>query len=180
MDLKIIICGVGGQGVLYFAKNLYALAGLTDSKVLGSETHGMSQRGGSVVSHVKIGEYASPMVQRNTADLLFSLKAEETYPNLTFLGRGGTVIINAPDTFRIDDEILEGLARKEITPRTFDAGERARSIGTPAAANVVLLAHAVAKGWLPFTADQLKKAVAAVTASSRLESGLKAIEAGMA
>jgi indolepyruvate ferredoxin oxidoreductase, beta subunit len=180
MNLKIIICGVGGQGVLYFAKNLYALAGLTKSKVLGSETHGMSQRGGSVVSHVKIGDYASPMVRRNTADLLFSLKAEETYPNLTFLGRGATVIVNSPDTFRIDGEILEGLARREIRLQTFDAGERARSLGNPAAANLVLLARAVDKGWLPFTPDQLKKAVTAVTAPSRLETGLKAIEAGMA
>jgi len=180
MDLKIIICGVGGQGVLYFAKNLYALAVLNATHVLGSETHGMSQRGGSVVSHVKIGDYASPMVQQGTADLLFSLRAEETYHHLTFLRNGGRLVINADDRFVMDPEIAAALKAKEITVSSFDASGVALSSGLPAATNIILLAHALAAGFLPFSLEQLRDAVKSVTAPGRVEASLTALEAGAA
>lgn len=180
MDLKIIICGVGGQGVLYFAKNLYALAVMNDCRVMGSETHGMSQRGGSVVSHVKIGEYSSPMVQRGTADFLFSLKAEETYPHLGFLRRGGRLVINCGDAYHIDDNISRALSERDVTVDTYDATGRAVALGAPPAANLILLSFAVSRGILPFSIDQLKEAVRKVTAPARLDVGLKAVEAGMA
>jgi len=179
MDLKIIICGVGGQGVLYFAKNLYALAVSAGANVLGSETHGMSQRGGSVVSHVKIGNYSSPMVQSGTADRLFSLKLEETYPHLTFLKRGGTLIVNASDDQAMRDEMIEALSVREVKIHRFDALSRAMKLGSPASTNLILLSHAVKKGLLPFTVDDLKNAVETVTAPARIEASLHAIEAGL-
>lgn len=179
MDLKIVICGVGGQGVLYFAKNLYALAVAAGASVLGSETHGMSQRGGSVVSHVKIGNYSSPMVQSGTADVLFSLKLEETYPHLTFLRKSGTLIVNAPENQSMGDNMVEVLAKRDVKIHPFDAFSRAMSLNAPASSNLILLAHAVNQGFLPFTVADLRNAVEAVTARSRLDGSLKAIEAGL-
>ena len=178
-DLKIVICGVGGQGVLYFAKNLYALAIMAGAKVLGSETHGMSQRGGSVVSHVKIGEYSSPMVQKGTADLLFSLKAGETFAYLAFVRQGSRIVVNAPDGFQLSANLQSILKEMDVSTDIFDASGRAMVLGQPAAANIVLLAHACSKGLLPFSVDRLKDAVKAVTASARLETALKALQAGL-
>jgi len=179
MDLKIIICGVGGQGVLFFAKNLYALAIQAGASVLGSETHGMSQRGGSVVSHVKIGNYSSPMVQAGTADILFSLKTEETYPHLTFLRKGGKLIVNAPEKKTIRDEMVKALAKREVSVFRFDAFSRAMELNAPASTNLILLAHAVHEGHLPFTVADMKSAVEKVTAPARLNDALKAIDAGL-
>jgi len=175
MDLKIVICGVGGQGILFFAKILHSLAILAGEEVLGSETHGMSQRGGSVVSHVKIGNYASPMVQKGTADLLFSLEAEETYPHLAFLKKSGRIAVNAHKGFALRKEVLELLEERKITVELFDAGSRAGILGAPAAANLVLLSHAIHEGWLPFTSKDLENAVRDATSPSRLEEALAAI-----
>ncbi len=179
MDLKIVICGVGGQGVLYFAKNLYALAVAAGASVLGSETHGMSQRGGSVVSHVKIGDYSSPMVQAGTADILFSLRFEETYPHLTFLRKGGTLIVNSSSDQAMKNEMVEALAKREVKIHRFDAFSRATKLNAPASANLILLSHSVNEGLLPFTMADLKNAVETVTARARLEASFRAIEAGL-
>lgn len=179
MDLKIVICGVGGQGVLYFAKNLYALAVQTGASVLGSETHGMSQRGGSVVSHVKIGDYSSPMVQAGNADILFSLKLEETYPHLTFLKPGGRLVVNASDDQPIHEKMTAALSKRQVTVHKFDAFSRAIDLGAPASTNLILLAHSVSKDYLPFSVSDLKSAVEAVTAPSRLDASIAAVEAGL-
>lgn len=178
-SLQIVICGVGGQGVLYFAKNLYCLAVMAGTRVLGSETHGMSQRGGSVLSHVKIGEFSSPMVQRGTADILFALKAEEAYSNLTFLRDGGHLVINAPANFELSGEIAQILAKKKMSILRFDASRRAMELGQPAGANLVLLAHSCAMGILPYSVAELEAAVKTVTPEDRVPKSLKAVRAGL-
>lgn len=177
-DLKIVICGLGGQGILFMARILYEMARSCGKDVLGSETHGMSQRGGSVTSHVKIGDFHSPMVRRGTADLLLVVKSQEVYANLPFLRKGGRIVLNGSDDFSFYPDVSDALAAKEITCFSFDATGKAVSIGAPLSANLVLLSAAVHAGILPAELDTLIKAVEKVTPPRFLESNMAAIKAG--
>ena len=73
---QLIISGVGGQGILFVTRLLAETAIAAGMPVLTSETHGMAQRGGIVISHLKVGEYTSPLVRPGQADGLLSLKGE--------------------------------------------------------------------------------------------------------
>lgn len=178
LDLKIVIAGIGGQGVLFLARVLYEMARLEGREVLGSETHGMSQRGGSVTSHVKIGAYQSPMVRKGTADALVVLKAEEAFANLAFLRRGGTLLLNAPGTFRLEKGIQGALEGGRITVLRKDATACAEGMGHPRAANVILLSAAVGSGLFPMDRKTLIEAVRAVSPARVANRSLAAVEAG--
>ena len=78
INYQIVICGVGGQGVLLLTDILTNLATDQGIKVRGSETHGMSQRGGTVLCTVKIGPKAySPLIMNGTADIIIALEKHE-------------------------------------------------------------------------------------------------------
>ncbi|MHC4943404.1 MAG: indolepyruvate oxidoreductase subunit beta [Planctomycetota bacterium] len=177
-DVKIVICGLGGQGILFMAKILYEMARLCGHDVLGSETHGMSQRGGSVTSHVKIGDYHSPMVRLGTADLLLAVKAQEVYSSLRFLRRGGKVVMNAPGEFELDQGVVRALEEKDISLYKADATGKAMALGAPLSANLVLLSAGIKSGFLPSTYDLLAKAVERVSPPRFAENNLAAIQAG--
>lgn len=177
-DLKIVICGVGGQGILYMARALYEMARLSGRDVMGSETHGMSQRGGSVTSHVKIGEFHSPMVRQGTADLLLVVKAEEVYPHLTFLREGGRVAMNAPAAFELALPVAQALEERHIELFRTDATECAVRLGAPLAANLVMLSASLKAGFLPSSFDVLEQAITAVSPPRFKELNLAAIKAG--
>ena len=91
----MIFCGLGGQGILFMTK-IFARAALDKGlPTLGAETHGMAQRGGSVVSHLKLGPASSSLVREQTARFLLALEENEAYRNLPFLAPGGTIYVNA-------------------------------------------------------------------------------------
>jgi len=103
MNIQMIISGVGGQGVLLMTR-IFAVFALREGyPLIGSEDHGMSQRGGSVMTHLKIGNFDSPLIKKGSADILLSLEKNEAYKTLYYLkpstsGRdGGLCFINAPD-----------------------------------------------------------------------------------
>jgi indolepyruvate ferredoxin oxidoreductase beta subunit len=177
-DLKIVICGVGGQGILYMARVLYEMARLSGREVMGSETHGMSQRGGSVTSHVKIGDFHSPMVRLGTADLLLVVKAEEIYPHLTFLRKGGRVALNAPETFDLAPPVAQALKERDIEIHRVDATGCAVQLGAPLAANLVLLSASLKAGCLPSRYEVLEQAINRVSPPRFKELNLAAIKAG--
>lgn len=92
---NIVLVGVGGQGILLAAEILSETFMLAGYDVKKSEIHGMSQRGGSVVSHVRYGkEVFSPMVPEGEGDILFGFELMETYRYLTLLKPGGSVVVN--------------------------------------------------------------------------------------
>ena len=100
-DLKeynIYVCGVGGQGILTLT-DILGEAGLkTGYKVRGSETHGMAQRGGSVVATVKYGtEVHSPLVPERGADVLVSLEPAETLRSANYVKKDGLIITGTYD-----------------------------------------------------------------------------------
>ena len=98
MKYQIVIAGFGGQGVVFLVKVLSICAGKKGYKFLGTENHGMSQRGGSVSSHIKIGDFYNPLIDYAQADLLIGLDKNEALLNLPYLKRGGNLVVNA-DSF---------------------------------------------------------------------------------
>ena len=76
MRQQIVISGVGGQGVLFVTRILAEAAIMKGISVLASETHGMAQRGGTVLSHLKVGNFSSPLIRPGNANGLLALKAD--------------------------------------------------------------------------------------------------------
>ena len=100
MKYDIVLSGVGGQGVLSLAVIIAKAAVISGLTVRQSEVHGMAQRGGSVISHFKVGQYDSPLVLAGAADLLVAFDQNEGIRNLHFLRSGGKAILNihAPES----------------------------------------------------------------------------------
>ena len=92
--MQYIIVGIGGQGILFSSKVLGKVALSRDESVMGSEVHGMAQRGGSVISHFKVGDYKSPLVKIGDADILLAFDQNEAIRNLSFLKDGGSLVVN--------------------------------------------------------------------------------------
>lgn len=92
---NVLLVGVGGQGILLASEILAEACMLAGHDVKKSEIHGMSQRGGSVVSHVRFGrEVHSPIVPEGEGDILFGFELLETYRYLPLLRKGGAVVAN--------------------------------------------------------------------------------------
>jgi indolepyruvate ferredoxin oxidoreductase beta subunit len=92
---NILLVGVGGQGILLASEILSEAAMLAGFDVKKSEIHGMSQRGGSVVSHVRYGrEVFSPIIPEGEGDILFGFELMETCRSLPLINPGGSVVAN--------------------------------------------------------------------------------------
>lgn len=162
MRYAILLAGIGGQGVL-FAHNVLAECALAQGfNVTGAETHGMSQRGGSVVSHLKIGDTAAPLIRQGTADFVIAFDAAEAYRALPYLKRSGTLIVNvSPENFP-DAQIQPQLDAWAIAVHACDADTIARNLDRASAANVALLGFATTCENFPFTAVALRAAIARI------------------
>lgn len=146
---NILLVGVGGQGILLASEILSEAAMLAGFDVKKSEIHGMSQRGGSVVSHVRYGtEVFSPIVPEGEGDILFGFELMESVRALPLLKPGATVVVNdlqiSPPSVLIGQEVYpEGLV--ERIKRDFadfllvDGQHLATDAGNVKAANTVLL-----------------------------------------
>jgi indolepyruvate ferredoxin oxidoreductase beta subunit len=173
--LKIITAGIGGQGVVFATRLLARTAINMGLRVIASETHGMSQRGGSVVSHLKIGGTEAPLIHRGTADMLLALDQNEGLRNLPFVRPGGAVYLNSDDGFHAD--MSKHLERLRIDLHSYPAGKTAMALGNTTVANVALIGFAAASiaNTLPLNAfERTLKDIA----SPQLEINLKALHAG--
>ena len=135
LQQQIIISGVGGQGVLFVTRLLAEAAIKKSLAVFTSETHGMAQRGGTVLSHFKVGDYSSPLIRPAQADGLLALRAENLTQHGAFLKEGGWVIANGKAEVKKDKS-------KPLT--SVDADTLAREIGNPKAVNLIVLGFALA------------------------------------
>jgi indolepyruvate ferredoxin oxidoreductase beta subunit len=146
---NILLVGVGGQGILLASEILSEAAMLAGFDVKKSEIHGMSQRGGSVVSHVRYGsEDFSPIVPEGEGDILFGFELMETVRSLPLLKPGGAVVANdlqiSPPSVLMGQEVYpEGLAERIKARFTdfllVDCQKMAADVGNIRAANTVLL-----------------------------------------
>ena len=102
INQQIIISGVGGQGVLFVTRLLAEAAINKGLAVFTSETHGMAQRGGTVLSHFKVGSYTSPLIRPAQADGLLALRAENLAQHGGFLKDNGWIIANGQDDIKTE------------------------------------------------------------------------------
>ena len=95
MNKDILLCGVGGQGIVLASKLIAAAAMREGYTVHSAETIGMAQRGGSVTSHIRIGaDIGSPLIPFGTADMILAFEPAEAVRNLHYLKPDGTIIVN--------------------------------------------------------------------------------------
>ena len=94
-DCKLIIAGLGGQGVVFLSRLIGQTALLAGDDFITYESHGMAMRGGSVSSQVKIGDYNSPLIGTESADILLVLAPGEYERNQHFLRSGGLALVNS-------------------------------------------------------------------------------------
>lgn len=148
-DLNILIAGVGGQGTLLASRFLGTAAVLMGKDVKLSEVHGMSQRGGSVITCVKIGtSIHSPLIAEGEADVILSFEQVEAVRWLPYLKKGGTVITNTQKIESMPvisgkaeypDNVLSVLQASDVKLIWLDALSIAESCGSAKAVNTVLL-----------------------------------------
>ncbi len=188
METKsIMIVGVGGQGSLLASRLIgnVLLSGGYDVKV--SEVHGMSQRGGSVVTYVKYGDKVfSPVIEKGEADIIISFELLEAARWVSYLKKGGSLITS---TQRIDpmpvitgtdgypDDIANKITELGIEVTAVDALELAREAGGVKASNVVLMGVAASK--MDFEDELWQDAIKQCVPPKFLELNQKAFELGM-
>lgn len=131
---QIVISGVGGQGILFVTRLLAEAAIHKRLPVLTSETHGMAQRGGTVVSHLKVGDFASPLIRPGMADGILIMKAENVALHDFFLKPNGWAVVNLPKSAVCD-----------LTRCSVDADRMSVALGNPKAVNLVMLGFALAQ-----------------------------------
>ncbi len=182
---QIVIAGIGGQGVLFATRVFTELAAARGLAVIGSENHGMSQRGGSVTSHLKLGAFASPLVAEGEADVLLGLDALEAHRNLAFLRQGapgtpgGLCVVNAPSPGVFPDPRLAGLvAAAGLRVHTCPADAAAREIGNPLVANLVLLGFAASLPGFPFPYEEVLGVVEGISPGPHRSANRHALERG--
>lgn len=148
MKTDIILAGVGGQGILSIAATL-GMAALTENlNIKQAETHGMSQRGGAVVSHMRISDknIASDLIPLGKADLILSVEPMESLRYLPFLSATGYLVTNTTPFINIPNypEVEKVLEQIKILPRyvAIDADLIAKEIGNVRASNMVMLGAA--------------------------------------
>lgn len=156
MSKNIMFCGVGGQGTV-LASRLTAAAAMKEKKqVMTAETIGMAQRGGSVFSHMKIGEANSPLIGKGEADLIVGFEPGETVRQLPFLKKGGAVVTNIrpvqPVSAMIglsayDSDAMVSYLKSHVNRLILvDADQALFEIGNPKVLNMVLLGAALETG----------------------------------
>jgi len=186
MKCQAIIAGVGGQGVLFAAKVFTEMARRKKLPVFGSQTFGMAQRGGSVMTHLKIGDFKSPLVCEGDADLLFGLDCIEAHRTLPYLhsernGRGAVCVVNAPDAQAFPDcRVAALLSEMGVNIHSCDADGVARQMNDPVVANLVLLGFGASREHFPFTYDEVREATEALSGAARLGVNLDALKRGRA
>ena len=177
---RLVVAGVGGQGILFATRLLEEACLRRGDPVIGAETHGMSQRGGSVVSHFKVGPYRSPMVVRGAADCLLGMAPDEAHRQAHFLRPGGLAVVNCDPAAIADSPVVARLRGRGSAVWAEDADAIAMELGAPALANVALLGCALAHPGFPFELEEVRAAVEAKSPARFQELNLRALEMGHA
>jgi len=176
--LNMVFAGVGGQGILFASKIFFEAAMARGQKVLGAETHGMSQRGGSVVSHFKMGDQSSAMVIPGTADVLVGLEPTEGLRNLEFLRPGGVYLVNAPDLSHLPEAVTRRFEEMGVKAHCFDADGRAMQLKKPLTANLYLIGYMAGLVEVPFDLDEIEGVVAGLSKPAFAQDNTAALREG--
>lgn len=170
MSKNIILCGVGGQGTILASRLIASACMEKGLPILTAETIGMAQRGGSVFSHVRIGEGAhSPMIAKGQADLIIGFEPGETVRQLPFLKKGGAVVVSKRPVMPVSamigkskydgDAMLQYLRERVEHLTVVDGDLAAKELGSSKTLNVVLLGAAIRSGELGLNEEDLEGAL---------------------
>ena len=176
--INIVLCGLGGQGILFMTKVLAQTALNKGFRVMGAETHGMAQRGGSVLSHLRLGEVNSSLVKAGSAHFVLSLDENEGYRNLPYLSRGAGLYVNAKADHFPREEVKDFLHKREIIYRAVPASTIATELGTPLSSNLALLGFFSAFGEGPLSYKEMMATVETISPERFKAINLKVFDAG--
>ena len=159
-EVNIVLCGVGGQGTVLASKLIASAAMTKGLNVRSAETIGMAQRGGSVFSHVRVGDVNSPMIAMGEADIIIGFEPAETVRMLPYLKKGGVVITSSRPVIPVTaalkgsdysgNEMISYLESLDSISRLIvvDTLQAVNDIGNPKVVNMVLLGAAARTGIL--------------------------------
>ena len=185
-QFDVVIVGVGGQGTLLASKILGNLAMADGRGVKVSEVHGMSQRGGSVITHVRVGnEVYPPLVSEGHADFLVGFEALEAARALPFLKPDGVAVVNGQRILPMP--VITGAMEYPENPLAILEGHRVESVdafslakeaGNARAVNLVLLG--MLSRHLSFSDEAWRQAISASVPPKTLSANVDAFEKGRA
>jgi indolepyruvate ferredoxin oxidoreductase beta subunit len=187
MTTNILLCGVGGQGTLLASNLLAECAMEAGFDVKKSEIHGMAQRGGSVVSHVKFGDKIdSPIIRKGECDILLAFEELEALRWSEFLKPDGIILTNAQNIMpmsvsagdsKYPEKIIEKITSLSANVISVDAIGKAKELGNQKCLNVVLLGVLARK--VPQIGESIwKKMIDKKVPQKFLELNRKAFDAG--
>ena len=187
MNKNIVLCGVGGKGTVLASKLIASAAMDKSLPVMSAETIGMAQRGGSVFSHVRIGEDVySPMIAKGEADIILGFEPGEAVRILPFLKEGGTVIVSSREIIPVTatltnfsyngSEMLSYLHKHVKNLFVIDARKACEDIGSSKVLNILLLGTAIQSGALGLSETDIRDAIKKRLPEKFHELNFKALE----
>jgi indolepyruvate ferredoxin oxidoreductase, beta subunit len=177
VKLEIVCAGIGGRGVLLASTILIEAAISAGHHALASDEYGMSQRGGSVVSLVKIGDFKSPLIGKENADILLAFEESEFYRNLSFLKKGGLTIVNTRKN-TLPAEIDNMLSKRNIKCLLVNADGIAAEQNMLQASNMALLGFFSYLAVEPYDAQSIRETIRKRTKGKFLEKNLEIFDLG--
>lgn len=177
MKLQIVCAGIGGRGVLLASTILIETAVKAGLKAMASDEYGMSQRGGSVVSLVKVGDFASPLVGRESADILLAFEESEFYRNLVFLKSGGLTLINSAKK-SLSSNIESLLKQRKIRRYLLDADAIAMERGMMQASNMAMLGFFSTLKISPYSFESIEGTIREKVKAKLVEKNFEIFKAG--
>ncbi len=188
MISNCLLCGVGGQGTVLASKLIAAAAMEKGLEVKTAETIGMSQRGGCVASHVRVGkDIHSPQIPLGEADVLIAFEPAEAVRCLPYLKKGGAAIVSSRAIVPVSstiggiqysaEQMTEYLKSRVERLVLVDTDEAAARLGTSKAVNVALLGAAIRSGGIPqISEEDMEKAVGKLIKPQFLELNMRALK----
>jgi indolepyruvate ferredoxin oxidoreductase beta subunit len=189
-ELEVIICGVGGQGVVLMSELLGNAAVRDGIAVKGSEVLGMAQRGGSVFSNLRLGSgiYA-PLTPEGKCDVMVAVEPSEALRNIQYLSKSSIVVLNTREVkpftvflgssgYPALEEILDKLNKASERVIVLDATHLAQEAGNLQTTNVVMLGALFGTGLMPIKVETAREVVKARVPAKAIDVNLKAFDLG--
>lgn len=187
---NILLAGVGGQGTVLASKLIAKCAMNSGLNARTAETIGMAQRGGCVVSHVRIGEEIhSPLIPAGQADIIIGFEPAEAVRKLNYLKKGGTVVVNKTAVKPATDSLgkanydsntmLEFLKKNADNVIIIDGDTVCRECGSAKVLNIVLLGAAVGSGVLGIKPETVIDTIKETLPEKVVPMNINAFEKGM-
>jgi len=178
-SINFVLSGLGGQGILFMTKIIAKTALRKGFDIMGAETHGMAQRGGSVISHLRLGDIRSSLVKPGSAHYLLSLDENEAYRHLAFVAPSGKLFSDARTQEFPLPAVRSYLEKQAIEYHSLPARKIALDLGAPVSSNLAMIGFFAGFKPDPFTPDDFRETIEAVSPEKFRATNLKVFEEGL-